>query len=252
MDKKLRLNSPTRLLISPLTFLVSSLFLISTYSIADSINFSDYPAGKPRKDAFFNYLLPFALEENKTVLKTRSQLEQFREKASLTGQQKQWIIKTANEYRMQSFDLGNKIHWETLLAKVDIIPPSLVLAQSANESAWGTSRFAREAKNYFGQWCFEPGCGVVPKHRPKDATYEVLEFNSPKQSVRSYILYLNTNSSYEKLRSIRQNLREEQKLVTGSHLANGLEKYSARGLAYVEEIKKMIRYNKLEQLDSSL
>ena len=126
------------------------------------------------------------------------------------------------------------------------------MAQSANESGWGTSRFAREVNNYFGQWCFQPGCGIVPRRRPKAATYEVLTFDTTKQSVRSYMHYLNTSNAYKKLRTIRQSLRHKEKPVTGSHLANGLEKYSARGLDYVAEIKAMIRQNKLEKHDHSI
>ena len=34
---------------------------------------------------------------------------------------------------------------------MDIIPPSLALAQSAEESGWGTSRFAQEGNALFGQ-----------------------------------------------------------------------------------------------------
>ena len=37
--------------------------------------------------------------------------------------------------------------------------------QAANESAWGTSRFARIGLNFFGQWCYSKGCGMVPKRR---------------------------------------------------------------------------------------
>ena len=38
-----------------------------------------------------------------------------------------------------------------LLRRVDVIPPSLVLAQGAIESGWGTSRFARQGNNLYGQ-----------------------------------------------------------------------------------------------------
>ncbi len=225
---------------------------ISISSPAEPINFSEYPAGEPRKEAFFNYLLPLAIEENQSVLETREKLEIYSKRRLLTDRQKQWTIETAAKYRMSNFDIKNPGHWQTLLAKIDVIPPSLVMAQSANESGWGTSRFAREVNNYFGQWCFQPGCGVVPRRRPRNATYEVLTFENPKQSVRSYIHYLNTSNAYKKLRTIRQSLRENQKPVTGTPLANGLERYSARGLAYVEEIKTMIRQNKLEEFDTSI
>ena len=52
-----------------------------------------------------------------------------------------------------------------LFSKIDEVPASLVLAQSANESGWGTSRFAIEARNMFGIWCFREGCGIKPLER---------------------------------------------------------------------------------------
>ena len=42
-----------------------------------------------------------------------------------------------------------------LMRRVDIIPIELVLMQAANESAWGTSRFAQKGYNFFGLWCFK-------------------------------------------------------------------------------------------------
>ncbi|HKJ91279.1 MAG TPA: glucosaminidase domain-containing protein, partial [Oceanipulchritudo sp.] len=46
---------------------------------------------------------------------------------------------------------------DDLRRRVDVIPPSLALAQAALESGWGTSRFAREGNNLFGIWCYTPG-----------------------------------------------------------------------------------------------
>lgn len=46
---------------------------------------------------------------------------------------------------------------------MDILPPSLALAQAAEESGWGTSRFAREGNALFGQWTTDPDVkGLVP------------------------------------------------------------------------------------------
>lgn len=37
---------------------------------------------------------------------------------------------------------------ETLLIRTDIIPESMVLIQAANETGWGSSRFAKEGFNF--------------------------------------------------------------------------------------------------------
>ena len=93
-----------------------------------------------------------------------------------------WALKTADEYGMKDFDVANDVSWPLLLNRVDVIPPSLALAQGANESAWGTSRFSKEGNNYFGQWCFKLGCGLVPRQRDSGAQHEVAKFDSPRQS----------------------------------------------------------------------
>jgi Bax protein len=139
--------------------------------------------------------------------------------------------------------------WDDLLRRVDAIPASLALAQSANESAWGTSRFAKDGSNFFGQWCYDAGCGLVPSKRNAGASHEVAVFDSPEESVASYLLNLNTNRAYTELRSIRASLRARNKEISGEALAAGLRKYSERGDAYVKELRSMIRYDDLGQYD---
>jgi Bax protein len=139
------------------------------------------------------------------------------------------------------------------MRRVDTIPPSLVLAQAANESAWGSSRFAREGNNLFGEWTYKPGTGIIPAGRPAGATYEVRKFSSIYESIRSYMSNLNRNGAYRKLREIREILRDSNQPVTGMSLAQGLAKYSQRGNAYIVEIQAMIRQNKLMRAnDASL
>jgi Bax protein len=124
------------------------------------------------------------------------------------------------------------------------------MAQSANESAWGTSRFARKGNNFFGQWCFRKGCGLVPKQRDANKTHEVAAFDSPEESVKMYIRNLNSNSAYKSLRDLRAKLRRANKPVTGHALAAGLKHYSERGLEYVKELREMISFNKLARYDT--
>lgn len=140
---------------------------------------------------------------------------------------------------------------ERLMLKLDVVPPSLALAQSANESAWGRSRFASEGNNYFGQWCFSEGCGIVPTGRPEGESYEVRSFDSVADSVRGYILNLNRHWAYERLRALRAQQRRLGEQITGVHLAGGLERYSARGFDYIDELRSMIWVNDFDKLDST-
>jgi Bax protein len=121
-----------------------------------------------------------------------------------------------------------------------------VLAQAANESAWGRSRFATEGNNLFGQWCFSQGCGLIPNGRPEGATYEVAVFDTPLDSIRSYMMNLNSFHAYDELRKIRKERRDQGQMITGKALAEGLINYSTRREEYVKEIQLMIEHNNLE------
>lgn len=135
----------------------------------------------------------------------------------------------------------------TLLDRVNIVPRSLVLAQAANESAWGTSRFAVEGNNYFGQWCFTSGCGLIPNSRASHAKHEVKVFSSPAESVRSYLHNINTHKAYANLRKIRAEKMQQNNFIKGIALAEGLSQYSERGAEYIKEIQDIIRLNQLEE-----
>jgi len=216
-------------------------------------NFEEYPAGNERKTAFFSYFSPLIDENNKAIANTRKQLILWsNNKASIGWWDSRKLEDIAAQYRVKNFSIDDNAAWEKLLINVDVLPPSLVLAQAANESAWGTSRFAKLGNNYFGQWCFTHGCGLVPKQRDSGKAHEVAAFDSPKESLESYMQNLNSHPAYQTLRDIRTNLRNEKQPVTGSALAAGLTSYSERGEEYIEELRAMIKFNKLYQYDESI
>ena len=201
---------------------------------------------KERKQAFFEFLTPFVNEKNTLILKDRERVTSLlNSNKKLSTKNKKWISNLREDHKMSKLDNYSKDDLKALLKRLDIIPVSLVLAQAANESAWGTSRFATKGNNFFGQWCFRKGCGLVPESRDEDADHEVRKFNDARESVFAYIDNLNTNAAYRTLRTAREELRQDKEIITGLALVHGLEFYSQRGQAYVEEIEGLINYNKL-------
>ena len=194
--------------------------------------------------------MPLVSETNRSISSTRERLLDWRDNRDdigwWDGRSLREIVET---YRVEDFAIDDDASWARLLRRADVIPVSLVLAQAANESGWGTSRFARQGNNFFGQWCFEPGCGLVPRDRGAGKKHEVAVFESPRASVEAYIRNLNSHPAYRGLRGIRQQLRSNDQPVTGIALAAGLEKYSERGAEYIEELRAMIRYNDLSKYD---
>lgn len=210
-------------------------------------DFTTYKDVTERKRAFFNYLRPYVKRENARLRSLREQLLDIQEKKHkrmrISLEEFAFLYSVYDEFRMDVAETDLTMMQE-LLKRVDIIPDTLVLMQAANESAWGTSRFAVEGYNFFGQWCFREGCGLVPQFRSEGHKHEVAKFSSPGASIKSYFYNLNTFHTYDELREIRARLRQEGKPVRGEPLAAGLGAYSERGEEYIAEISGMIRFNR--------
>ncbi|MBV1881989.1 MAG: glucosaminidase domain-containing protein [Pseudomonadales bacterium] len=219
--------------------------IASTNLIPD---FTNIPKGEPRKKAFIRYLSPLIANENEKVRIQRRRLHviegRLNESPILSPTTQHWLDNTARSYGVRVQRNRQKV--KQLLNKVDTIPQSLALAQASIESAWGTSRFARQANSYFGQWCFTKGCGLVPLLRSKGMTHEVRLYRTPSESVRSYISNLNRHPAYSELREIRRQDRIGKRYTSGCALTASLRNYSQEGGNYVESLKSIIRVNKLE------
>lgn len=209
-----------------------------------------------KKQTFFDFLQPYIDAKNAEVRYQRRRLQLIVTKVQAGSQLRQdenaFLWELARNYELKTDDLHDPVFLQRLLHRVDVLPPSLVLAQAANESAWGTSRFAQQGYNFFGQWCYTQGCGLVPVRRRADASHEVKSFSSIEEAVNAYFRNLNTFPSYQDLRIIRQALRQDAKPIDGISLAPGLREYSERGDAYIRELQTLIYKNDLLARDKTL
>lgn len=207
---------------------------------------------KLKKELFFRTVLPMAMLANEEIEHQRATLisifKVYDQNGFITLQQQKELDSINSRYRIKKDPLTIQSARKKLLRRVDTLPEALVLAQAANESGWGTSRFARQANNIFGEWTFTPGTGLVPAGRPKGETYEVRRFSSLYQSVRSYMRNINTHRGYRDLRRLREEFRKNRHEQSGLKLASKLDNYSTRRGAYSREIQSMIKSNRLEQI----
>ena len=202
-----------------------------------------------KKALFFRSLLPIVLAENRRLREERAFLQRAlaaREALGPAGRER--LAELQQRYRVEG-DLDDPDRRARLLRRVDELPPALVLAQAANESGWGTSRFAREANNLFGMWTYDADLGLVPADRDADARHRVRAYDHLRASVRHYLLTLNRLGAYAELRRLRQAQRRAGGGLDAVELAQGLLPYSERGADYVAEIRSMIRHNRLQRLD---
>jgi Bax protein len=217
-------------------------------------DFTSYKNVKQKKSAFFSFIMPLIQNENKSILSQRQFIEKqyqlFKLKDTLKTKNSALLKKYIVSYRCKNTDLSQAKTFDELLIRVDIIPQELALVQAALESSWGSSYFARSANNLFGQWCFKPGCGVIPRARKEGEIHEVAKFETLQLSVESYMLFLNSHPAFSLLRKERAVNRRQGENPNALLMANGLKDYSARGNAYISEVKSMIRTNK-EFINSS-
>jgi len=200
-----------------------------------------------RKALFFRALMPLVLAENERIRRQRHQLHQALSETLPEQRRKNILNRLAQRYRVDGPPLAAET-WQALERRIDTVPAALALAQAAKESGWGTSRFAREANNLFGEWTWDASQGLKPLDRPEDADHYVQVFDNLRDSVRSYLQNLNSHPAYERFRRIRAQARSEARAMTPAEMTAGLENYSQRGMAYVEEVREMIRANRLHRL----
>tara|TARA_B100001029_G_scaffold177019_1_gene180902 strand:+ start:2222 stop:3367 length:1146 start_codon:yes stop_codon:yes gene_type:complete len=197
---------------------------------------------KKRKELFIQIVLPLILEENNKILLDRKKLFAILNKNNNSNSDNEWLNKKFNQYGVSNKDIP------TLKRRMDIIPPSMAIAQAAKETGWGTSRFALEGNALFGQWTYTDK-GIKPAAAEAGTTHKVMMFNVLKSSVRAYTRNLNTHKSYRKMRYIRAIQRDNKANLNSLELVDHLDRYAETGKEYTITLKKIIEQNNLIDFD---
>jgi Bax protein len=210
-----------------------------------------------KKRLFFRLIAPIVLRINELILEDRTRakelIERLTQDQSLTPDDQAWLTQLAERYKVPQAK-GERLTSDSfaeLLARVDIVPPSLALAQAATESGWGTSRFAAEGNSLFGQWTWGKGLKPAEQRTSALGDYRVASFDSTAQAAYSYALNLNVAPAYRDLRLKRADLRRQNLRISGLVLADTLRNYSERRQAYVDDLKAFIRNNRLDDADAA-
>ena len=199
---------------------------------------------KKKRELFIKIVLPLILSENSKITEDRKKLFKILGKNFNTVGERVWLKRRFKEYKIDDRDLSK------LKMRMDIIPVSIALAQAANESGWGTSRFALEGNALFGQWTWSKK-GISPKNKDPDQSHKILQFQVLKASVKAYKNNLNTHNAYKEFREVRAQLRQENKQIIGLDLVRYLKAYAAIGEKYVLIIEDIIEKNSLTDFDKA-
>ena len=204
-----------------------------------------------KKNIFFRLTGSGILQANEKITSEREHLLNAINNKDI--QENEWLASLGVKYKVikQESDTLDNTALIELKKRVDIVPPSLALAQAAEESGWGTSRFAIKGNSLFGQWDFS-GKGIKPEEqRTELGNYGIATFESPQDSIEAYMLNLNTHRAYERMRQKRAVFRQQNKQPAGWDLAKTLDKYSERGNDYVKSLHAIMSYNRLNDADQA-
>jgi len=199
---------------------------------------------KTKRELFIKIVLPLILHENEKIIDDRKRLFKILGKNFNSPGEKVWLNRRFKEYKIEDKDLAE------LKMRMDIIPVSIAVAQAANESGWGTSRFALEGNALFGQWTWSKK-GISPKNKDPDQSHKILQFQILKASVRAYKNNLNTHNAYKEFREVRAKLRQSGTTITGLALIKYLKRYASIGEKYTELIEGIMVQNSLTDFDKA-
>lgn len=125
-------------------------------------------------------------------------------------------------------------------------PKSITIAQAAMESAWGESRFFKEANNLFGVWSYnknEPRIAASSLRGEK--TIWLKKYSTIKEAIKDYYKMLSRSWAFKEFRE----LNFEKKNQNPYLLVKKLQKYSEKREVYTKELSSMINYNKFTKFD---
>jgi len=202
--------------------------------------------GEASKSYFFNFFANKINIENEKILKERAFIISIEEKKELDKDSKEYkkLLELQKKYKVQKL-----YDYKTYLKRVDIIPPSMGIAQAAVESAWGKSRFIKVANNIFGHWTYNPKIGIVPLKRPDGKRHLIRVFKTLQDSISAYATNLNRTGAYQDFRDMREKMREQSAFIDGLKLSKTMHKYSGIGHDYVKILSSIIKKYELRTYD---
>lgn len=145
---------------------------------------------------FFNKIDRIINGENKKIELLRSKLKTISEKSAISQYDLQLLMEIAEKYDVDASH-DHKFIANQLLLKVDVIPNSMIIAHLITELE--SNDFNLNGFNYFNKPCIEESC----LNDINTLDYSLMNFKSVYEPIKDYMLNINTNSVFLKLREKR-------------------------------------------------
>lgn len=190
-----------------------------------------------KKQKFFDMILPAVLISKARLRQKRERLQRISSSATVSAEDQQWLNAQFKKYRATDI--------QQLGSKLKAHPNSIILAQAALETGWGTSRFFLKGNNIFGVWSFNPAEPRMKASEDRDgeAIY-VKRYGSLIEAVDDYFVTIARNSPYKAFRQARLKTQDPLELI------RYLDSYSEIGDEYVKRLRSLIERNDMRRFDS--
>ncbi len=190
-----------------------------------------------RKQYFIDVMLPTILIAQGIVEQQRAKIIKLRDTYTKTSQKDSLFIDLMKKFKAKSID--------DLIVRMHPHPVSIILAQAAVESGWGTSHFCRKANNLFGIWSFNKDDKRVAAGKTRDEkTIYLRKYDSLIESVIGYVYTIGRANSFSKFREARLISQNPYRLIWY------LDRYSEKRLEYIVTLRNTIERNNLSKYDN--
>ena len=188
-------------------------------------DFQQIESQKYRNELFIRILTPLAIKINEEIDNERSTLlrleRNYQKNKALTSEEIEKLENLAKKYdyftrRKNNIRIEDQIL--NLKLRIDLVPPSILIAAAAIESNWGFSRVANVANSLYKEKLWYTTEGLEPLEN-KDDGYRFKIFDSLIESMRSFALTFNSNINYSNVWEARKGLRIRRGVVFGESLA---------------------------------
>ena len=197
---------------------------------------------KKKKQKFVAMLLP-------SVLQVKHNLSIDRQKVGdiIWKMEQKEDISTTDSLFLENYMIDFKAkNPKDLYNRLATHPTSLVLAQAAIESGWGSSRFFTEGNNIFGIWSYNAEEDRMKAlHNRGEKSIFVRSYSDINGSIEDYFNMLARSSAYSSFR------KERAKNDDPLKLSYFLKNYSELRYTYVSRLNMVIKKNNLTQYDTT-
>lgn len=191
-------------------------------------DFSKIEKQKYRNELFIRILAPLALKINEEISNERASLlrleRSFKRNNTLSEDEISRLESFATKYDYFTRIKGNERIAEQidqLKIRINVVPPSILIAAAAMETNWGFSRIAQQANSLYKEKVWYTDEGLEPLEN-KDDGYRFKIFNSLIESMRSFALTFNSNIAYFNAWNARSAAINRQKNLIGESIAYSL------------------------------